>query len=108
MYPIYILLDTASGAAQVLEAANKWIWELNSPVSPGSNAKIISSNIEWNYRLKDTLYFVHAKHEESDGFEYVELYGDESEAVNALPQGGLMVTLQARRYGHIVLYLREK
>ena len=108
MHPIYILLDTASGATQVLEASNKWIWELNSPVSPGSNAKIISTNMEWNYRLKDTLYFVHAKNAESDAFEYLGLYGDQAEAVNALPQGGLLVTLQARRYGHIVLYLREK
>ena len=107
MHPIYILLDTSNGGSRVLEAANKWIWELNSPVSPGSNATIISSNIEWNYRLKDVLYFVHTPAEESGAQTYRGLYEDQNEATRVAGPAGDVVTLMAKRYGSIVLYLKE-
>ena len=55
MHPIYILLDTSEEGLRVMEAANKWIWELNSPISPGSNAKIITQNLDFNFRVKDNL-----------------------------------------------------
>ncbi|HAA11599.1 MAG TPA: hypothetical protein DCE41_07825 [Cytophagales bacterium] len=108
LFPIYILLDTTGGDTRVMEAANKWIWELNSPISPGSNAKIISLNIEWNYRIKDVLYFAHRVNPETDNLEFVDIVDNPDWAARKSGNGGYYVTLHAKRYGHIVLYLQDK
>ena len=108
MFPIYILLDTSDGGLLVMEAANKWIWELNSPISPGNKAKIISINLEWNYRAKDAIYAIHRPSEETKAQEFVTFSGELDEAHHHAGPNGLVITLLAKRYGHIVLFLKEE
>ena len=107
-FPIYILLDTTEGHSRVIEAANKWIWELNSPISPGSNAKIISVNIDWNYRIKDVLFFAHKFDEETGTVAFTDIYETAEGCEQNAGKKGETVQLFAKRYGHIVLYLQEQ
>lgn len=106
MYPIYILLETSQGGARVLESANKWIWELDSPISPGKNAKIISQNLDWNYRARDTLYFAHTYDPAVDDVQYSECFAEADKARAVSGDSGLVIELAAKRYGHIVLFLK--